>query len=236
MSTEGLNVSAEGSILRLTIDRGSNNSFSGAMIEELTDLIQRPQVDQRFLLIEAKGENFCLGRDPEPGPPMKLRQVGARISECNEAMRRSRLITVCKVEGDAAGFGVGLMASADVVIAADSARFWFPELDNGLPPSVVISWLARQTSRKRCFDLVASGRRFSGEEAVELGVVSEVVSRGEVAERVDSMLASLADHEQWALAMTKRLILQAQRTPESVAVDWAPDALTLGALQIAADR
>lgn len=227
---------AQGATVHLTIDRGPSNSFSGEMIERLTGLLQRPEPEQRFLVIKARGENFCLGRDPEMASPVELRQVGARIAECNEAVRRSRLVTICQVDGHAAGFGVGLLAACDAVVASDRAEFWFPELDNGLPPSVVISWLARQTSRKRCFELVTSCRKFTAREAVELGVASEAVAAEEVEARVQALLELLSKRKAWALEMTKRLILQAERTPEDIAVDWTPDALTIGGLQIAADR
>ncbi|MHB8504760.1 MAG: enoyl-CoA hydratase/isomerase family protein, partial [Acidimicrobiales bacterium] len=111
----------------------------------------------------------------------------------NRALREGRLLTVAEVGGDAAGYGVGLAALCDLSFAAPAARFWFPEVEAGLAPTVVLAWLPTVVPRSHAFRLTATGARIDGREAARLGLVTEV-ARSEadlprlVASEIDALL------------------------------------------------
>ena len=232
-STEvpGLELRPEGPALVATIDRGERNSFSGDMMRALAEAVHRAGQDPelRLLRIRAAGEAFCLGRDQEGDTADELRRIASSIVAVGEAIRTSPLVSVCEVNGDAAGFGVGLTAACDVAVAADSAEFWFPELEAGLAPTVVLSWLTRLLPPKRAFELVATGRRVGAAEAVALGLVTEAVPAGEVARRGDEWVALLGERDGAALRDLKRFLSLTRAMDDASAAHAAVDALAMGA-------
>jgi enoyl-CoA hydratase/carnithine racemase len=186
----------------------------------------------RFMRLRANGPAFCLGRDPEGDSVDELHSVGARIAHLNEVLRTTPLIVVCEVEGDAAGFGVGMVASADVAIASETARFWFPELENGLAPAVVLSWLAHLVPRKLAFDLVASGRKVAAEEALDIGLVTALAEQGGVTAVADQWIDRLSALNAPALRDAKAFLGRVATMDEGTAGRAAADALALGSLRL----
>ena len=237
MSGEGLSFSCDGGTLVATIERGEENLLTSAMTQALADDVAAASREPRlrFVVLRARGDSFCLGRDQEGRSPDELRLVGARVVALNETLRQTPLISICEVAGDAAGLGVGLVASCDVAIASDDARFWFPELEAGLAPTVVISWLGRLLPRKRGFDLVATGRRMGAAEALEWGLVTEVVSAGEVRDAADRWVTKLSEISPPALRDAKEFFVRSEATDEHSAGRAAVDALALGALRLHVD-
>jgi methylglutaconyl-CoA hydratase len=162
------------------------------MCERLAGLVLDPPAGTRVLRLAARGPSFCLGRERRAAETRALRtEVGALVA-LNRALRRSPLVTVAEVHGDAAGFGVGLAALCRVSIAARSARFWFPEVEIGLAPVVVLAWLPRMVGPKRAFDLTATARRVTADEALGLGLLTAVASSDDALEAtVDDYVATL---------------------------------------------
>lgn len=232
-STEvpGLAVRSSGAALEVTIDRGERNSFSGEMMRALADAVHRAgqSPELRLLRIRASGDPFCLGRDQEGETADELRRIASSIVAVNEAIRMAPLVSLCEVNGDAAGFGVGLAAACDVAVAADSAELWFPELEAGLAPTVVLSWLTRLLPPKRAFELVATGRRVGAAEAVELGLLTEAVPAGEVPRRCDEWADLLGARDGAALRDLKRFLSLTRAMDDASAAHAAVDALVLGA-------
>jgi methylglutaconyl-CoA hydratase len=234
---EGLELSRSSHTLLARIDRGEANAFSMEMLDALADAVERAASDPllRFLRVRASGPVFCTGRDRPGGAPDAVRREGERIVRVNEALRSSPLVVVCEVQGDAAGFGAGLAAAADVTVAADHARFWFPELAAGLAPAVVLSWLGRLVPPKRAFELVARGRRLSAEEAVAIGIATETAPADEVVARADAWVAALEATDRRALAEVKSFLARCRHLSEPAAAWASVDALALSALRVQAE-
>lgn len=191
----GLELTIDRPVVRAVLDRGDGNLLTTGMCERLAGLLLDPPAGTHVLRLAARGPSFCLGRERRATEVGALRrEVGALVA-LNRALRRSPLVTVAEVHGDAAGFGVGLAALCRVSIAAPSARFWFPEVEIGLAPVVVLAWLPRAVGPKRAFDLTATGRRISADEALGLGLLTAVApSDDALAATVDDYLATLLKH------------------------------------------
>ena len=228
---DGLDIARDEGVLVVTVERGERNSFSGEMMRTLAETVRQAgdDPDMRVLRIRAKGNCFCLGRDQEGETTDELRRIADSIVTANEAVRSSPLVSVCEVNGDAAGFGVGLTAACDVAIAANSAQFWFPELEAGLAPTVVLSWLPRLLGPKRAFELVATGRRVGADEAMALGLVTEVVADHAVREAGERWMALLAARDGAALRDLKRFLSLTRTMDDPSAARAAVDALAMGA-------
>lgn len=230
----GLDLTVEGHTLRVHFERGEQNSFSGQMIDAVVDAIETAErnPDLRFVRISAGGDVFCLGRDREGQTPDEVRAEAGRIVRINEALRNTRLIVICEVAGDAAGFGAGMAAAADVTLAADTARFWFPEMEYGLAPTVVLSWLSYLVTPKRAFELVATARRMDAAEAMEIGIVTEVVAADEVSSSADRWITDLEARLPGALADVKTFQVRCRAMDPPAAARASIDSLVLSALRM----
>jgi methylglutaconyl-CoA hydratase len=232
MTAPGLAVNADGAVLTVRLERPPGNLLTTAMCQELTALLRDPPDGAHVLHLTAEGESFCLGRDRAAGDPDGLRaEVGALVA-LNRALDATRLVTVAEVSGDAAGFGAGLAALCRIAVAAPSVRLWFPEVEVGLAPTVVLTWLPRRVGRRLAFDLTATGRRLTAAEAAQAGLLTAVAPGdaalpGAVAERI----AALTRHPARVHAEIAAFIDAAADLTTDAAYELATDRLVLSGLR-----
>jgi methylglutaconyl-CoA hydratase len=232
VTAPGLAVNADGAVLTVRLERPPGNLLTTAMCAELTALLRDPPAGAHVLHLTAEGPSFCLGRERAAADPDGLRaEVGALVT-LNRALDATPLVTVAEVSGDAAGFGAGLAALCRVAIAAPSARLWFPEVELGLAPAVVLTWLPRLVGRRLAFDLTATGRRLTAAEAAQAGLLTAVAPTdaalpGTVADRV----AALTKHPARVHAEIAAFLDATAGLTTDAAYELATDRLVLSALR-----
>jgi methylglutaconyl-CoA hydratase len=228
---EGLDVTVDGPVIRVVIDRGDANLLTTAMCEDLTDLLATPPPGTHVLRLAARGPSFCLGRVRGGRSVEELRREVTALVGLNRALRGSPLVTVAQVHGDAAGFGVGLAALCRVSIAAPSARFWFPEVEIGLAPTVVLAWLPRLVGQKRAFDLTATARRVDAAEAMGMGLLTTVATSDQALDAaVDDYVATLRRHERAVHAQIGGFLEASAGLTQDQADELAAEKLILASL------
>lgn len=232
--SEGLEIERDGATLVATVERGDQNSFSGEMIDALADAVDEASRDDacRFVRLRARGDVFCLARDRQGSAPDELRAEAARIVRVNETLQATPLVVVAEVNGDAAGFGCGLVAASDVAVASEGARFWFPEIRMGLAPTVVISWASKLLPRKRAFDMVVTGEPIDAETAAAAGLVTEVVPPDRLASRVDERIAAMEALHPGGVREIKRFFAHVRSMDPAAAARSSVDPLVLGSLRL----
>src|SRR5215211_9219285 len=238
MATEGLSSERREATLLVTIDNGPDNLFSPAMVNELAEQIRAAasQPDLRFVRLRSRGDVFCLGREdasreaPQPRP-RAVQAVAAAIVGLNELIQTTPLVVVAEVQGDAAGFGAGLVGNADVAVAAEHARFCFPEILDGFAPSIVMSWLPANVPRKRAFEMVATGAWTDAQTALRDGLLTEVVPADLLAARVDERIEELARTSAPALRDVKTFLGRRRAMDAASAAQASVDSLVVGALR-----
>jgi methylglutaconyl-CoA hydratase len=112
------------------------------------------------------------------------------------------------VQGRVLAGGCGLATACDIVIAADSAEFGYPEVRVGFVPAMVMTMLRRCVGEKRAYDLVATGRRIGATEAERIGLVTRVVAAETLEASATELVTSLAALPPSAQQMTKRLFYE----------------------------
>jgi methylglutaconyl-CoA hydratase len=234
MSADGLDLQREGPTLTALVARGPGNRFTTEMSEALAEAVVDAARDPslRFVRLRAAGDVFCLGREREGSSPDEVRAVSRRIVGLNEVLRDAPLVVICEVNGDAAGFGVGLVAASDVAITVETARFWFPEMEAGFAPAVVLSWLGGLLPHKRAFELAATGRRMSAAEALACGLVTELAAPGEAAAAAERWIERLSELDAEALRDVKEFLGRVESMDRRAAGRSAADLLTLGSLRL----
>jgi 2-(1,2-epoxy-1,2-dihydrophenyl)acetyl-CoA isomerase len=114
---------------------------------------------------------------------------------------------VAAVQGAVAGGGLGLMLTADYVVAADSAKFVSKYANIGLTPDLGVSTLLPAAiGQRRALQLLLQDRTLSAHEALEWGLVAEVLPREEVAGRADAVASFWLENATAAYGQAKRLV------------------------------
>lgn len=181
MSLQNIVVEQRDQVATLTLNRpDENNTVNAQMMKTIIESLETLAAgdEARVLLLEGAGQHFCGGRDPGPTRPDDVAgwsEVLGQIVATNRALASFPGITVALAKGGVRGFGFGLAIQCDVTLAAEDARFSFPEIKAGFPPSLVMSYLSRWTNRKKAFELVITGDEINAGEAYRLGLLNQVV-------------------------------------------------------------
>lgn len=193
--TTGLITKQDGAVLTVRLDAPDGNLMTMDMCDALASVLRQPPDGAHVLVLEGAGDAFCLGRERTAATPETLPTEVRRLIAVNEALASTPLVTVARVHGDAAGFGVGLAALCDVAVATRGARLSFPEVRINLAPALVLAWLPKLVGRRTAFWLTATGEAISGVDAVAAGLLNAVVDGvdtldAEVARRVDVLVSA----------------------------------------------
>ncbi|HTK57303.1 MAG TPA: enoyl-CoA hydratase-related protein [Gemmatimonadales bacterium] len=221
----------DGGILTLTLDRpDKRNALSSALIEALLEAVERADLDAqvRVLVIKGAGKDFCAGADLEEllasadRDPAENEASALRLGALYQAIRRLPKPVVAVVQGRALAGGCGLAAACDLVLAADTAQFGYPEIQRGFVPAMVMAMLVRQVGEKQALHLTVTGRTLDAEEARALGFISKILPAAELETQAATMIAGLAKVSLTAYALTKQLCYAQDGLPFD-------DAIALGA-------
>jgi methylglutaconyl-CoA hydratase len=229
----GLNISAPvDGVLVAELDRPPGNLLTIELCEELARLLRQPPDGAHVLWLRAAGAAFCLGRERAGSTPGELRQEAKVLVSVHRALRQTRLVTVAEVGGDAAGFGVGLLAACDVSVASANARFSFPEVGLGLAPVLVLAWLPRIVGERQAFWLTATGEPVTAARALELGLLNGVVEgREALVKDVGERVITLRGRSPRVHAEIREMLLAGRSLDEDQALDLSIDRLVVGSLR-----
>jgi methylglutaconyl-CoA hydratase len=226
-----LDVGIDAGVMTLRLNRPEKrNALDSPTVEELHGAIEQAELDAtvRVVALRGAGKDFCAGADLDEllasaKLPPEQNQVNAlRLGSIFTQVRKLPKPVVAIVHGRALAGGAGLATAADLVMAAESAQFGYPEVQRGFVPAMVMTMLRRAAGEKRAFELVATGRLVSAREALEIGLISRVVPDAELETTADSTLQQLAAGSASALALIKQLFYQLDGRP-------FPEGIELGA-------
>jgi methylglutaconyl-CoA hydratase len=205
----GLRIEREEHVVRITLAKPARrNAFDADLIRELTEAFADVG-EARAVVLGGEGENFCAGADIE----WQRSAIDLTYEEnVEDAMRLYRMCetidgcpapVVARVQGYALGGGAGLVACADVAIAAPDATFGFSEVKLGIVPAVISPFvLPKIGAHARRYFL--TGERFGADTALRIGLVSELSD--ELDPAVERLVAELSSSGPDAVREAKRLI------------------------------
>lgn len=202
-------VRKDGRVASVVLNRPeAGNAVDPGLMAELTDGLADAVSDDalELLVLEGRGEHFCSGREPGLSKPRNAEEwarVLGQIVRANGLLASFSGVSLAVVRGKAFGFGCGLAVQSDITIAADNARFAFPEINAGFPPTVVMSYLSRWIHRKKAFELVITGSELDAREAERQGLVNRVVERARLEAEKDGWIARLLALDPRGLRATK---------------------------------
>ncbi|MFL6334358.1 MAG: enoyl-CoA hydratase/isomerase family protein [Pyrinomonadaceae bacterium] len=207
----------EGAVALVTLNRPEkrnalNDELVAGLKEALRDADARAEV--RAVLVTGSGADFCSGADLSALRKISEGSVSDNLEDARSLMelyaliRRVRVPVVAAVRGRALAGGCGLATACDIVLAAASARFGYPEVKIGFVPAMVMAILRRNVSEKLAFELVTRGTEISAAEAERAGLVNHVYEDEEFEPRVERYVADFERVSRAAVTLTKRLLYQ----------------------------
>jgi enoyl-CoA hydratase/carnithine racemase len=183
---------ADDFVATVELRRPPNNFFSLEMIEGIADTLAELDADPkcRAIVLRAEGKHFCAGADfSGAGRSYTTKELYAAAVR----LFRAETPVVAAVQGAAIGGGLGLALFADFRIAAPEARFAANFARLGFHQGFGLSvTLPRLLGPQRAAELLYTGRRVKGEEAVEIGLVDYLAPLDELHQRAHSMAAEIA--------------------------------------------
>ena len=172
--------------------------------------------DVGAVLFDARGRAFCAGgdvlamsrlADDEPAAGRVIQRLADQIHDGHRTLRESAKPIVAAVQGPVAGGGLGFMLVADLVIASEHATFASRYSDVGLTPDCGVSTLLPEAiGTRRALELTLTSRRLDAAEALDWGLVTEVVAADALDARVREIAASWLAGATAAFGQAKRLV------------------------------
>jgi methylglutaconyl-CoA hydratase len=212
-----LRVERDGGVLRVTLARPQQmNAFDAALIAELAAAFSDVG-DARVVLLSGEGPSFCAGADVEwQRASIELSydenvEDALRLYRMLEAIEGCPAPVVVRVQGYALGGGSGLVACADIAIAADDATFGFSEVKLGIIPAVISPFVLPRIGSDAARRYFLTGERFDAATALHIGLVHEVAPASELNGAVSAVLGELETAGPQAVREAKRLIREGPR-------------------------
>src|SRR6202022_2198360 len=117
-------------------------------------------------------------------------------------IRELRMPVIAAVRGRALAGGFGLALACDMVLAARSARFGFPEVKIGFVPAVVMAILRRNVSEKKAFEVIATGNQISAEDSERLSLINRVLDDEAFEDEVDAFVQQVLRVSRSAISLS----------------------------------
>ena len=203
--------SRDGAVLTITLNRPEKlNAFDSAMHEALAAALKEARSpDVRAVVLTGAGRGFCVGQDLSELRDGDRDIAGLLRERWNRhalGLRGLEKPVLAAVNGAAAGAGLSLACACDLRLAAESAVFVPAFVNVALVPDTGGSWLVpRLLGYARAFEWMCSGRKLNAAEALEWGLVAEVVEAEKLLARAQERAAELGALPTRGIAMTKRL-------------------------------
>lgn len=203
-------------ILRLTLNDGRRrNPLSEAMLTELRSAFDEAgdNPDVRVIVLAANGPAFSAGHDlkemtagrqHEDRGRAYFSKVMEMCSGVMQAIVNCPNPAIAEVDGIATAAGCQLVASCDLAVASENARFGTPGVNIGLFCSTPMVALSRNVSKKYAMEMLLTGDMISAQRASEIGLVNRVTTAEELQQTTEEIAAKIASKSSMTLAVGKK--------------------------------
>jgi methylglutaconyl-CoA hydratase len=199
-----LQTTVAGPVATVTFARPQkSNAYDKAMLRAFDDSIRQAGENSavRVLVLRGEGKHFCAGADL--GAEDTSAEAGPGVAEVCLRLSTLPKPTIAVVQGACVGGGMAFVTCCDIVIAAQDAFFSMPEARIGFSPTPLIPFLLQAVGERQARRILMSGARFSADEALQIGLASEVCAREEMDKAVEDAVSALLQSAPGAVAEVK---------------------------------
>jgi enoyl-CoA hydratase/carnithine racemase len=194
----------------ITLNRPENlNTFNSPMAGELSEALLDMDADLnvRVIVVKGAGKAFCAGIDVNELADKSTLEYRAWIEHMEQPLitiARMKKPVIAQVQGVAAANGMGLVAAADLAIAAENTKMGLTAINVGLNCVGPVIPVARCVGRKKALELLLYGNLIKADEAKELGLINRIVAKDELEEQTMAWAAELAQKSPVAVQIAKK--------------------------------
>ena len=228
----------DGEIAVLTLNRpAARNSLSEALLIALSEAWREIAADRsiRAVVLAANGPAFCAGHD--------LKELTARRSDADGGRAYFKhIMTICSammqqivnlpqpvvaaVQGVASAAGCQLVATCDLAIASQAAKFATPGVDIGLFCSTPMVALSRNVPRKVAMEMLLTGDMVAAEKAAQIGLVNRAVAAGEERKAALALARQIAGKSSYTVKIGKQAFYRQLELGLAEAYAYASEVMT----------
>lgn len=201
----------------ITLNRPENrNALSATLVNEVYEHIQAANADPkvRSIVLTGAGPAFCAGADLK-NPPGSAAAGGRSwgLPDVLNAMMASPKPVIVAVNGAAFAGGLGLVGAADIVVTVDDVQFSFSEVRIGVIPAIISVVCIPKLGTHNATKLFITGERFTGSQAVTLGLAHRAVPADQLHAAVQEEIDMINLGSPIAVAECKKLVRRVSEIP-----------------------
>jgi cyclohexa-1,5-dienecarbonyl-CoA hydratase len=195
-------------VARITLDRPKFNMMNIEMMEEINGQLEAlvNDDDLKCIVFQAEGKHFCTGVEVADHKPDQVDDMIATFNRIFELSDQIEVPIIAAVQGYCLGGGMELAIACDVIVAADGAQFGQPEIKVGFFPPYAAIRLPHLVGPARAVEICTTGKFYSAEESLRMGMVAYVAEDGQLGETTDKIVKEIQANSPLIIRLNKRAV------------------------------
>jgi enoyl-CoA hydratase/carnithine racemase len=233
MEYKDIIIDSRGQIGSITLNSPKTfNALSKNLIGETISALEILGADTslKVIIVKANGKHFCSGHNLTEminGSDSEYRFIFDQCTRMMTMIHRIPQIVIAQVHGVATAAGCQLVATCDLAVADETARFGTPGVRIGLFCTTPMIALTRSVGRKHALEMLMTGRLISAQEAERYGLINRVIPEGELDNSVMDLALSIAEASPLVLRIGKQAFYNQVEQDERHAYEYAGNVMTL---------
>lgn len=243
MGYDNILLDQDGEIVTMTMNRpDKRNALSTPMMRELTDAFKtvgKNQEHVRAVILAANGPAFSAGHDLSELVDGNLRTYREVFDVCTDLMTTIQAIpqpVIARVHRIATAAGCQLVATCDLAVASDEARFATPGVRIGLFCTTPMVALTRAIGRKRALQMLLTGEPISAETAADWGLVNQVVPADQLETAARELALSITRYSSLTITLGKQAFYSQIDLDQPKAYAYAKEVMSMNAMAMDAQE
>jgi enoyl-CoA hydratase/carnithine racemase len=236
MTYENIGLETEGSVAVVTLNRPNRrNALSLGLMRELLDCLGRigQERQPRAVILAAAGKVYSSGHDLSELVGRDINDYRQIFDVCAELMTKIQSIpqpVIAEVQGIATAAGCQLVATCDLVVAAEEASFATPGVKIGIFCTTPMVALSRAVGSKHALQMLLTGDPIDARTAAEWGLVNSVVPAGELKNETRKLAARIAEASSVTVGIGKQAFYTQVDLDQPKAYAYAKEVMAMNAM------
>jgi enoyl-CoA hydratase/carnithine racemase len=225
-------VETQGEVGSITLNSPATvNALSRSMIAEVIGALESLGEDPslKAIILKAAGKHFCAGhhlKEMVGGSVTEYRFIFGQCTTMMKMIHQVPQIVIAQVHGVATAAGCQMVATCDLAVADETARFGTPGVRIGLFCTTPMVALSRAVGRKMALEMLMTGRLISADEALRSGLINRVVAEEDLDKTVKEMASTICEASPLVLKIGKRAFYNQIELDEPRAYEYATEVIT----------
>jgi cyclohexa-1,5-dienecarbonyl-CoA hydratase len=203
-----LKVAKADGVARITFDRPKHNVFDielmNELIAELNGLIADDEL--KCLVLNGEGPSFCAGVEVSDHKPEMASKMIETFNQIFDLLDQLEVPTIASVHGACLGGGMEIAIACDIIVAAKNALFGQPEIKLAFLPPYAAVRLPHLVGPSKTIEICTTGKRYSAEEAQQMGMVCYAVEDDQLAEATDKLVKEIQYNSPLIIRLNKQAV------------------------------